>query len=65
MLTRSIGAILDQRGMREITLVETDDALLLQGLALMAGEDRQCCCAIQVRIALIAADSRSASLALP
>ncbi len=38
---RSIGAILDQRGMREITLVETDDGFLVQGLALMAGEDRQ------------------------
>ena len=37
---RSIGAILDQRGMREITLAETDDGFLVQGLALVPGEDR-------------------------
>ncbi len=37
---RSIGAVLDQRGMREVTLAETDDGFLVQGLALSAGEDR-------------------------
>ena len=37
---RSIGAILDQRGMREITLSETDDGFMVQGLALSPGEDR-------------------------
>jgi len=37
---RSIGAILDQRGMREITLAETDDGFMVQGLALSPGEDR-------------------------
>jgi hypothetical protein len=37
---RSIGAILDQRGMREITLAETDDGFMVQGLALSLGEDR-------------------------
>ena len=37
---RSIGAVLDQRGMREITLAETDDGFLVQGLALVPGEDR-------------------------
>ena len=37
---RSIGAILDQRGMREITLAETDDGFMIQGLALSPGEDR-------------------------
>jgi len=38
---RSVGAMLDQRGMREVTLAETDDGFLLQGLAVTAGEDRQ------------------------
>jgi hypothetical protein len=37
---RSIGAMLDQRGMREITLSETDDGFVVQGLALVPGEDR-------------------------
>jgi hypothetical protein len=37
---RSIGAMLDQRGMREVTLAETDDGFLVQGLALVAGENR-------------------------
>ena len=37
---RSIGAMLDQRGMREITLAETDDGFVVQGLALVPGEDR-------------------------
>ena len=37
---RSIGAILDQLGMREITLAETDDGFMVQGLALSPGEDR-------------------------
>jgi len=38
---RSVGAMLDQRGMREVTLAETDDGFLLQGLAVTPGEDRQ------------------------
>jgi hypothetical protein len=37
---RSIGAVIDQRGMREITFNETDDGFLVQGLALVPGEDR-------------------------
>jgi hypothetical protein len=37
---RSIGAVLDQRGMREISLNETDDGFIIQGLALVPGEDR-------------------------
>ena len=37
---RSIGALLDQRGMREITLNETDDGFIIQGLALVADEER-------------------------
>lgn len=37
---RSIGAILDQRGLREITLNETDDGFIVQGLALVSGEGR-------------------------
>jgi hypothetical protein len=37
---RSIGAMLDQRGMREITLAETDDGFVVQGLAIVPGEDR-------------------------
>ncbi len=36
---RSIGAILDQRGMREITVVELDDGFVVQGLALLPGDD--------------------------
>ena len=38
---RSVGAILDQRGMREVTLTETEDGFVVQGLALSPGEDRQ------------------------
>ena len=37
---RSIGAILDQRGMREITFAEIDDGFLVQGLAVTPGDDR-------------------------
>src|SRR5512141_2670921 len=37
---RSIGALLDQRGMREITLNETEDGFIIQGLALLADEER-------------------------
>lgn len=37
---RSIGAVLDQRGMREITVNETDDGFIVQGLALVPGEER-------------------------
>jgi hypothetical protein len=37
---RSIGAILDQRGMREISLDETDDGFVVQGLAVVPGEER-------------------------
>src|SRR5688572_10544767 len=37
---RSIGAMLDQRGMREITLNETEDGYIIQGLALVAEEER-------------------------
>src|ERR671910_1302433 len=37
---RSVGAILDQRGMREITVLETDDGFVIQGLAPAPGEDR-------------------------
>jgi hypothetical protein len=36
---RSIGALLDQRGMREITLNETEDGFIIQGLALVAEEE--------------------------
>lgn len=36
---RSIGAVLDQRGMREITLNETEEGFIVQGLALVAGQD--------------------------
>ena len=38
---RSIGAMLDQRGMREVTIAETDDGFLVQGLALVGGDSRQ------------------------
>jgi hypothetical protein len=37
---RSIGAVLDQRGMREITVNETDEGFVVQGLALVPGEER-------------------------
>jgi hypothetical protein len=37
---RSIGAILDQRGMRDMTLVELDDGFVVQGLALVPGDGR-------------------------
>jgi hypothetical protein len=37
---RSIGGVLDQRGMREITLAETADGFMVQGLALVPGEER-------------------------
>ena len=37
---RSVGAMLDQRGMREITLNETNDGFIIQGLALVQGEER-------------------------
>jgi hypothetical protein len=36
---RSIGAILDQRGMREVSMAETDDGFVVQGLVLVAGEE--------------------------
>jgi len=38
---RALGALIDQRGMREITLNETDDGFILQGLAPVPGEDRE------------------------
>src|SRR5262245_24173842 len=38
---RSLGALIDQRGMREITLNETDDGFILQGLAPVPGEERE------------------------
>lgn len=37
---RSIGAVLDQRGLREISINETDDGFIVQGLALVPGEER-------------------------
>jgi hypothetical protein len=37
---RSIGAILDQHGMREIAISQTDDGFFLQGLAVMPGEEK-------------------------
>ena len=37
---RSIGAILDLRGMREITVVELDDGFVVQGLAPVPGDGR-------------------------
>lgn len=37
---RSLGAVLDQRGMREITVNEADDGFIVQGLALSPGEER-------------------------
>src|SRR5690349_17234290 len=36
---RSLGAVLDQRGMREITINQTDDGFIVQGLALVPGEE--------------------------
>jgi hypothetical protein len=39
-ILRSVGQILDQRGMREVTVAETDEGFMVQGLALAAGEDR-------------------------
>jgi len=39
-ILRSIGAIVDQRGMREVTLAETDDGFMVQGLAVEAGDDK-------------------------
>src|SRR3954447_20379919 len=38
---RSLGAVLDQRGMREITVNQTDDGFMVQGLAAVPGEDRE------------------------
>ena len=37
---RSLGALLDQRDIREISLNETDDGFIVQGLAAVPGEDR-------------------------
>lgn len=37
---RSVGAVLDQRGLREISFTETPDGFIVQGLALVPGEDR-------------------------
>jgi hypothetical protein len=37
---RSLGAILDQRGMREVVVNETDDGFVVLGLALVPGEER-------------------------
>src|SRR4051794_18275756 len=37
---RSLGAVLDQRGMREITVTQTDDGFIVQGIALVPGEER-------------------------
>lgn len=39
-ILRSVGAILDERGMREVTVAETDDGFMVQGLALQPGEDK-------------------------
>ena len=39
-ILRSVGAILDQRGMREVTVAETDDGFMVQGLAVEEGEDK-------------------------
>jgi hypothetical protein len=39
-ILRSVGAILDQRGMREVTVAETDDGFMVQGLAVEPGEDK-------------------------
>jgi hypothetical protein len=37
---RSIGAFLDQRGMREVLMVETSDGFVIQGLTPRATDDR-------------------------
>jgi hypothetical protein len=37
---RSLGAVLDQRAMREITVNQTDDGFMVQGLAIVPGEER-------------------------
>jgi hypothetical protein len=37
---RSLGALLDQRGMCEISVNQTDDGFMVQGLALVPGEER-------------------------
>lgn len=37
---RSMGAVLDQRGMREVSMAETDDGFVVQGLVLVAGEEK-------------------------
>ena len=37
-ILRSIGTILDRRGMREITVLELDDGFVVQGLAPVLGE---------------------------
>src|SRR3954453_7871839 len=37
---RSLGAVLDQRAMREITVNQTDDGFIVQGLGLVPGEER-------------------------
>lgn len=37
---RSLGALLDQRGMSEISVNQTDDGFMVQGLALIPGEER-------------------------
>ncbi len=37
---RPLGAVLDQRGMREIVVNETDEGFIVQGLALAPGEER-------------------------
>ena len=39
-ILRSVGQVLDQRGMREVVVAETDDGFMVQGLVLEAGEDR-------------------------
>jgi len=36
---RSLGAVLDKRGMREITVNESDDGFIVHGLALAPGEE--------------------------
>ena len=37
---RSIGAVLDERGLREMTLTETDDGFIIQGLAVVSAEEK-------------------------
>jgi hypothetical protein len=36
---RSIGTMLDQRGLRELTLTETEDGFVIQGLAVVSAEE--------------------------